>query len=590
MFLRSVKTMHQGITREYLRLVESYREGGKVKQRLVCTLGRKDVLAPHLPALARILRGDHGEDSLPAEAGVQAIGAWDWGPVLVASRLFKDLGLWPILDACRPARGPRRARFADHVFALIANRLCCPSSEHGLARWFETDFVCDRAGNRWLPQWRERAAVPEGIPSRVRVEHAQLNGWYRTLDLLIECKPEIERKLFENLRSLFSLKVDFVFYDITSTYFEGRGCPELAKHGHSRDGKPRDRQVVVGLVMIDGWPVAHHIWAGNRRDSTTVEEVIGDVQKRFGIERMIFVGDRGMVTTKNVQILRDAHQGYLVGLNRRRSDRIYKYIESAKGPWLECPVAASAAERKPAKTLVQEVASQEPDVRVFVVQSEERLEYERGQREASMEKVRQKLEALKKRVSTGKLKAPEKIGACAARILARNHGDRYFTWQVIGDAFDYGDHPVNLVREKAYEGKYVIQTEETSLSPIDAVRRYKELSDVERGFARLKDVIEMRPIFHKSAKRVQAHIFVAALALLVDRALEKKLKAAGLDFSSREAWQALQSIRVVEIDLGAGKTKRSVTRGSARVEPMLRAVGIHDLDPPAHRNGVNPPP
>lgn len=581
MFLRSVKTTYEGTTHEYLRLVESYREGGKVKQRLVCTLGRKDLLAPHLPDLIRLLQGDRPGGPLPSSTGLQALGAWDWGPVLVCQTLFRDLGLWEILDTCQRTRGPRAEGFADKAFALIANRLSGPTSEHGLARWLETDFVCDRQGRRWLPLWRDDQERRSSRRPRVRVQAAQLDTWYRTLDLLIRCKPEIERKLFERLRTLFSMKVDLVFYDITSAYFEGRGSPQLARHGHSRDGKPRNRQVVVGLVMIDGWPVAHHVWAGNRRDSTTVGEVIQDVQERFGIARMIFVGDRGMVTTQNVATLRQAQQGYLVGLNRRRSERIYNYIQAATGPWQECPPAPSAMEREtPAKTRVQEVPSKEPGVRVFVVHSEERLEYERGQRESAMEKVRAQLEALRRRVEKGKLKAPEKIGACAARILGRRHGDRYFTWELVEGAFRYMDHPINLTREKAYEGKYVIQTEETALSPMDAVRHYKELSDVERAFSRLKDVIEMRPIFHKTDERVQAHIFVATLALLLDRALEKRIKAAGLDLSSRDAWQALRTIRVVDIDLGNGTTKRSVTRGSQRVAPILRALQVEDLNPP----------
>jgi hypothetical protein len=275
-----------------------------------------------------------------------------------------------------------------------------------------------------------------------------------------------------------------------------------------------------------------------------------------------------------------------VGLNRRRSERIYRYIEAATGPWQECPVGVAAKERSTSpKTLVQEVTSDEPGVRVFVVQSDDRLAYETSQREVAMKRVKDDLEALRLRVERGKLKAPERIGAASGRILSRRHGDRYFAWELVGGVFRYFEHPVNVRREKAYEGKYVIQTEETGLSPVQAVQHYKELSEVERAFSRLKDVIEMRPIFHKTDTRVQAHIFVAALAFLIDRALEKKLKAAGLDLSSREAWQALKSIRVVDFALGNGQTKRSVTRGSGRLAPILSAIPIVNLDPPCPPKG-----
>ena len=130
------------------------------------------------------------------------------------------------------------------------------------------------------------------------------------------------------------------------------------------------------------------------------------------------------------------------------------------------------------------------------------------------------------------------------------------------------------------EGKYLIQTEEHNLGPLEAVRIYKELSEVERAFANLKDVIELRPIYHQTEKRVQAHIFVAALAFLLHRALEKKLKAAGLELSATAALEALRRVRVVDLELGPGKSKRCVTRATQRCNKILAALGITQLDPP----------
>ena len=200
--------------------------------------------------------------------------------------------------------------------------------------------------------------------------------------------------------------------------------------------------------------------------------------------------------------------------------------------------------------------------------------------------MREELEALEQRVAAGKLKAPEKIGAAAASILARHHGTRYYDWKLEDGRFHYFEHPVNLKQEQALEGKYLIQTEEPNLSALEAVAVYKELSEVERAFSELKDVIEMRPIYHQKARRVQAHIFVASLAFLLDRALEKKLKSAGLDLSSKQAWQILKTVRVVEIDLGNRQQKRSVTQGTPRAARILQALGITHLDPdPAHKSG-----
>jgi transposase len=584
MFLRTVKARGgEGVQHEYVRLVEAYREHGKNKQRIVCNLGRKDLLTEHLDDLIALLRGERRAASTKTAARpVQAVGAWDWGPMLVARALWRELGLHDGLDRVGGRGAGDGVALADRALVLVANRLMAPTSEHGLARWLETDFVCDRRGRRWLPQWRDDGERRASRRPRVRVSFRQLKQWYRTLDQLFARRRAIEAELYLRLRDLFSLKVDCVFYDLTSTYFEGHGPPTLGAHGHSRDGKPRNRQVLVGLVLVDGWPLTHHVFAGNWRDATTVPAVLADLETRFGLRRVVFVGDRGMVTSANLARVREREHGYVVGLQRRRREAVYRSIERATGPWLDCPVGRAARERAAVpKTQVQEVPSDEPGVRVFVARSEERLAYERGQRLKAMERVRKPLAALEKRVATGKLTAPAKIGAAAARILTRAHGHRYYDWDYRDGRFRFFEHPVNLKREEAYEGKYVIQTEEPQLTAVEAVTIYKELSEVERAFANLKDVIEMRPIYHRTDARVQAHIFVAALAFLLHRAIEKKLKAAGLDFSSTEALQALRSVRVVDFTVGAaGERKRSVTRGTERAARVLAALGITELDPP----------
>ncbi len=585
MYLRTTKVKRpDGSVDEYIRLVESYWNNGSPRHRIICNLGRKDLLAPHAEALLQILKG---ETTKTPKRDAVALGAWDWGVMLVARHLWKELGLEEIIDALAQSSGAGR-ELADRALALVSNRLCEPTSEHGMARWLETDFVCDRSGQRWLPEWREEAERRASRRPRVRVKDRQLRQWYGTLDRLIVHQKQIEKELFLRLRNLFSLNVDLVFYDLTSTYFEGNGPAGVAQHGHSRDEKPRHRQVLVGLVMIDGWPIAHHVFPGNRRDAKTVEGVLNDLQERFGLRRIVFVGDRGMVTSENVDLLRANAQGYIVGLQRRRRPEVLRYVERATGPWRECPAGISARERSEVpKTLVQEVASDKPGVRVFVVHSDERLGYERGQREKSMQRVREELEALEQRVRKGKLKAPEKIGAAASRVLARNHGLRYYDWKLQDGQFHYFEHPKNLKQEQALEGKYLIQSEEQNLSAIEAVEVYKDLSEVERAFSGLKDIIEMRPIYHQTADRVQAHIFLASLAFLVDRALEKKMKSAGIDLSSREAWQLLRTVRVVEIDLGDGQHQQAVTQGSGRAAMILKTLGIKELDPgPGRQNMV----
>jgi transposase len=578
MYPRTVKVRSKnGSVNEYVRVVEAYREDGKVKQRVVADLGRKDLLVELLPKLRRLLDGDAEADSNdPADPRV--IDASTWGPILVVRALFDQLGLWAILDQhLGHAKG---VPFADRAFVLIANRLIAPSSEHGLAGWLETDFVCDRMGRRFVPHWHQRR--------RVRVHPRQLDAWYRTLDQLHAAKDQIEVALYHRLRDLFSLKPDLVLYDITSTYFEGAGPEDFAKHGYSRDGKPHNVQVVVGVVMVAGWPIAHHVWAGNRIDHSTVQEVIGDLQKRFAFGRIVFVGDRGMVTDENIEAIKKDEHGFLVGVKRRRNAQIDGWLDAVDDTkWVRCPGGINTQERKtdPPRTRAQEVVSGDPDLRVIVIDSDERRGYEQAKREQAVERARQRLEKLKGRVAKGGLKRPEKIGAAVERIMQKYHGYRYFDWKLRDGALEFTESEARLGREKRIEGKYVIMTTEKGLGVLDAVAMYKELTDVESGFRQLKDVMALRPIYHQIEIRVKAHIFVAALALLVQRLLGRRLNEARVDRSPARAMQALATVRLVTFRLKGQPERRGLAGGCPDARLVLKGLKLVDQRPPAPPEG-----
>jgi transposase len=584
-FIRSIKVpSSSGVVHEYVRVVESVRENGRSKQKIVLNLGRRDTLVTLLPMLQRFLQGDE-PPPLEHDGPIQVLDASTWGPLLVVRHFFHKLGLWQLLDSCR--RWPNLLHDEDpnddwpsRLLALIANRLVRPVSEHALAGWLETDFVCDRAGRRYLPAWKQRG--------RVQVDLTVLQRWYRTSDHLIINQSKIEAALYARLRDLFHFEPDLVFYDLTSTYFEGHGPEDLAKHGYSRDGKPRNVQVVVGVVMVAGWPIAHHVWAGNTRDSKTVAEVIDDLTKRFQFRQVVFVGDRGMVTEKNLDVLQRAEGawGYLLGMTRRQNPEAEALIDRIdEAAWLDCPggINVQEATSKP-RTRVQEVACDRPGVRVFVVDSDERREYEQRQREKAMTRVRVGLEKLQRRVAQGRLKDAAKIGAAAQRVLSRHHGHRYYDWQLTTGEFRFEEHPVNLRREKKYEGKYLIQTDQPDMTPLDGVAQYKELNEVERGFRSLKNPIGLRPIWHQNERRVRAHIFVAALAFLIERMLERELKEAGVALSAQDALTALQTIRHVRFKI-EDRESTGVTQGNARARQVLKTLKITDLRPPTPPDG-----
>jgi transposase len=589
MFIRAVKVpSSNGTVHEYIRIVSSVWDDGKVKQKVIANLGRRDTLEAVLPLLNQFLKGDDDPQKLARQLGqdgpIEVLDASTWGPSLVTRHLFARLHLWKWLDAGRrwPTLLPEEDPDDDwvsRVLVLITNRLVRPSSEHALADWLETDYVCDRAGRRYVPCWKTQG--------RVQVAMTQLQCWYRTLDHLLLNKDKLEVALYEQLRTLFDFQADLVLYDLTSTYFEGHGPSTLAKHGYSRDGKPRNVQVVMGVVMVAGWPIAHHVWAGNTRDSATVKEVIEDLTKRFRFRRLVFVGDRGMVTKCNLEMLKEHEgQGFLVGMTRRQNPEAETLIDRVdESKWLDCPMGINACEKKdPPKTRVQEVKCDRDGVRAFVVDSDERRAYEERQRTKAMKRVHDALQKVQARVAKRQLKKPEKIGAAAERALQKNHGYRYYAWELKDGRLEVSEHPVNLAREKKYEGKYLIQTDQSNITPEEAVEYYKDLNEVERGFRSLKDPLGMRPIWHHLARRVKAHIFVAALGFLIERLLERTLKDAGVPLSAQSALEALKTIRFVQFRVN-GKLHSGVTPGSSRARQVLTALQLTDHRPPTPPEG-----
>ena len=391
MFVRTIARRQGAKTYEYLYLVEGHRVGGRVQQRVVSPIGRADLLAPHLDRLLTLLRPYTRERVLRA-GEISAEHGLTYGPILVARRLWDQLGIGEIISRHCPARDGLDV--AETAFMLTAHRLLHPGSEHALAWWLEESWIADRAAQRVLPQW-----VTHG---RVRVAHRQLRQWYHTLDHLIAAKEAIETDLYLQLRDLFGLQVEVVFYDLTSTYFEGTGPTRVARWGHSRDSRPRNRQVLVGVVMASGWPIASYVFAGNRGDPQTIKAVLANVRRRFALQRVVWVCDRGMISDDALQTLVDGEDRYLVGVQRRRNPMAQAVLAAArKIPGQPLPDRGRAIE----------VQLPNDPVRHIVVHSPERLHFERAMRRQDMARCRDALRKLQAAVAHGRLKTPEKIGA-----------------------------------------------------------------------------------------------------------------------------------------------------------------------------------
>lgn len=568
MFPRVTDVKYKDKVYQYLRVVESYRDRrGKVRQRIVWKVGRLDKLLEEgkLEELVEQLSKFCKKKFVVPEE-ISNEDSVRWGPILVARRLWEEMELDRIITRlCQ--RGRLKFDVAERAFVLVASRLTEPRSEHGLARWLESNWVCDSEGVRYVPKWRPEHEVTK--TRRVKVKWEQLNRWYRTLDAVYAKKEEIERELFLKLRDLFSFKVDMVFYDITRLSFAGREEKgELKRHGYPRGGSPRDVQVLLGMVMVGGFPIAGHVFRGNVADKTTVQDVVEDVERRFGIKHIIFVADKGMVSRHNLLAL--VHHNYILGHKGRREKDAERWLSTLTDQWRDCSKGVG----------VQEVESGEEGVRVLIVESDERKEYEERLRKRSMKRAERHLKKVAEAVEQGRLRSKEKIADRADRALHKNKGYRYFSYTIPSDGhFEYFLDEEKMKAELVREGRYIVTTNHPHISPREAVARYKELSDIEAGFREFKDIIQGRPIYHQRDDRICAHLFIAQLALLLFRQLRYHLNQKEICLSPSEALAAVKSIGVAELDL-KGDKEVLASRPKPHARQVLTALGITDPQPP----------
>ncbi len=484
-----------GTKRTYLQLVEGVRVDGKVKQRVICTLGRlEDLQQGQLDRLIEGLMQYSTRQWVAAQAKAQGMGVrWskEWGPALIFRRLWEELGISAIL---RRLLGKTALEFAveEAVFAMVLNRLVEPGSK--------------RAAHLWA----------EGI-HQPGFEQLELHHYYRALDFLAEHKQAVEDGWYGRLLDLFRQELDLVFWDTTSTYFEGQGPEELAEYGHSKDHRPDRRQIVVGVLMTrDGYPVAHEVFPGNTADIETFRRVLEEVTNRFRLGRVILVADRGMVSQKLLLAIEAAGLEYIVGVRMRRLKQAEAVLSRA-GRYHE--VAPNLR--------VKEVLLD--GVRYIVCHNPEQAEHDRLAREAMVRELEDKLkEGLKSLIGNRGYRRYVKLEGTRAAI------DREA-----------------LEAEARYDGKYVLRTN-TDLSPAEAAQAYKGLWQVERAFRDLKSGLDLRPVYHWTEQRVRGHVLVCFLALVLEVVLRKKLAAIQSKARYVDLLRDLRRLHAVRIEVDGG--------------------------------------
>ena len=508
----------------YLQVVENHWEAGRPRQYVIGTLGRLDRLlaSGHLDGVIQSLAGFSAKLKVRQayEAGDLMAGAVRRvGPALVFDRLWRRLGVGEVLK--RRLRG-RRYRFAVEraIYLTVLSRLFFPGS--------------DRRAQRRKRDYRIEA-----------VEGVQLHQLYRAMAWLGEVREEVEEALFARNRSLFS-DLNLVFFDTTSLYFEGAGGESLGQYGYSKDHRPDEKQVVVGVTLDSGGrPISCPIWPGNTADVRTLRPVVKRLRDQFGVQGLVIVADRGMISEESVKELAGDGVGYILGVRMRNCREVRQMLV------LEADHDQGYLTVSP-NLQVREVT--QAGKRYIICFNPEQAVRD--------EQVRQTLaESLRQRLKRG---GRQLIGNKGYRRCLRVKPD--------GIELDEG----KLREEAHFDGKYVLVTN-TNLTMAEVALRYKELWQVERVFRTVKSVVETRPVYHRCDETIMGHIFCSFLALELMKELMGKLEDK-LEWD--EIRQDLEAVYEVEVEQ-AGKKYLLRSRLEGESGQILAAVGV--APPPAVR-------
>jgi transposase len=570
MYLRHTTVRKSGKAHTYWRLVRSVRHGSKVRQETVAHLGELDAKGrAKASALAKHFLGrktaqleffdDAPSQPLPVRLDqVHVERSRGFGDVWLGFVLWKALGLD---DFCREAFPPGRetVSWADTAAILAIARLCEPSSELHIAE-----------------SWYRRTALEDllGVPTD-RVEETRL---YRALDRLLPHKRALEAHLKQRFGELFALDYDLLLYDVTSTYFEGeaRSNPQ-AQRGYSRDSRPDCKQVCIGLVVTrDGYPLGYEIFDGNRVDVTTVEEIVEEMETRYGKAGRVWVMDRGMVSEDNLQWLREGRRRYLVGTPRSELKKWERELVDREG-WQDVRDGLE----------VKICPGPEGEEAFLLCRSVDRQTKEKAMHERFRKRIEERLESLGRRLENARKAANlSQVERQIGRVLERNRrAAGAFRIEVKKDA----RRPSGLrlrwsVKEewsewaRLTEGTYILRSNVTDWSAEELWRTYTQLSEAEAAFRIQKSELKIRPVWHQRAERVQAHILVCFLAFAMWKTLEGWQKRAGLGASPRtvlEEMRRIQSVDVVlPLDDGRRMTLRCVVRPDKAQAALLDRLGL----------------
>jgi len=412
-----------------------------------------------------------------------------------------------------------------------------------------------------------------GIP----VDEVEEHRLYRTLDRVLPLKSRIELALKERIGELFNPDLDILLYDVTSTYFEGEAKKNpQAKRGYSRDHRPDCKQVCIGLVVTtDGFPLGYEVFAGNRTDVTTLEEIVKAMEEKYGKARRVWVLDRGIVSEGNLEFLRERGGRYLVGTPRRQLKKFEKALLDRD--WSEVQPGIE----------VKLVALPEGEETFVLCRSADRREKERAMHERFVSRIEKGLTGIEKDLVRAKRRRDEgKIERRIGKLLGQNsRAAKAFTIELLEDEDRAGGLRLSWSRVKEWadwaalsEGCYLLRTNLTDKTPEELWRTYIQLTDVEEAFRTEKGELKIRPIWHQLEKRVQAHVLFSFLAYAMWKTLQTWMERSGLGRGARTVIEEFARIKAADVILptSAGREVRlsCVTRPDGAQRAIIDRLGL----------------
>ena len=535
MFVR-VKTTGKN---QYLQIVQNHREGSKVKQQILGTLGRVDQIVGTKDIdslISKLTR--YSQEVLMVLTGQTQVKAqaFSIGPALIFERIWKELEIPAILHKLLENR-KYSFDIERAIFLTVLHRLFVSGSDRQCERWKETQRVEGSDSLSLHHLYRAMRFLGEEIDDQL----AQTPFANRCV------KDLIEEKLFERRADLFT-GLSMVFFDTTSIYFEGDGGEETGSLGHSKDHRPDLHQMIVGAVLNEkGEPICCELWPGNTADVSSLIPVVDRMRIRFGIADFCIVADRGMISDKTIAQLEKRGIYYILGVRMHQQKIVREEVLSRGGRFEEVRVEDDWDDLDPLK--VKEVWVDEK--RYIVCKNERQARKDEATRNAILESLEEKLHS-------------------GAKSLIGNKGfKKYLAVKKNSVTID----KKKIEEEKRFDGKWVLITN-TDLPAGVAALQYKELWQVEQVFRDMKSILDTRPVYHQLDETIKGHVFCSFLALVLRKELDKRLEAIELDLEWNDVKRDLLSLQEVVVEEDKNRTIAIRTAPLGSCFNIFKAVGV----------------